>query len=666
MSSRPSRIAALLATAAAPLLFLACGGSSSSTTPVAAPTTNLVTPTTGTLALSVSDASTEDWSTIGVKIMSIALTPQGGGAPVVVYTAPSPTPVTNLVQLDSLSDLLNTASVAPGVYTGATLTVSANPGDVSLVVAPDPESGFAAAAGSTIAPAQIQIQHAQGTAGALTVPVKVSFNAPITVTLGETTPLDLEFNLSHPAFIVDHVPASGPAFWAVSFNGPMVRHNPIQSIDRMILRHLYATVSSVSADHTSISVMRDYPVNPVTSPETATVSTDAVSILADASNGTIFYDVDAKTATPIKDFSSVASSLSTKFIRVAARYQVDGTLVAVRMWASSTFAPVWLNPEGHVLHTNSTNPALPTITVSDESGTGIEFQVNASTQFFVRTPANPAADAAPIGVGPAFVTSGNLVRGFKIHPSFVDALATPPVAQTVDIELARYDGDISLPTATGFTYTRKFATATDDYQVPLSFISATTANGKGATGTAVEGFEWWDFAYPTLADTGATAISDFDAATNGSINFFAAASKAIPAWGYSGCIWNDPAAADAWSTRWTILEPVTLPLGYVSGAMTTPANGSATFAMSVPTGVNPVTVGLTTTSGSATLVYQVDKTNGIVTVSPQDLTVPATLALVQQNLSTLNTVVKVYGIPQANGSVASYVVFYYTGSAPTK
>jgi hypothetical protein len=33
---------------------------------------------TGTVNLIVSDAPTEDWATIGVKVLSIALTPQGG------------------------------------------------------------------------------------------------------------------------------------------------------------------------------------------------------------------------------------------------------------------------------------------------------------------------------------------------------------------------------------------------------------------------------------------------------------------------------------------------------------------------------------------------------------------------------------------------------------
>ena len=67
--------------------------------------TTTSTPQNANLAVLVSDASTEDWATIGVKILSIALIPQGGGSNVTVYTAPSPAPFTNLVMLDQLDEL---------------------------------------------------------------------------------------------------------------------------------------------------------------------------------------------------------------------------------------------------------------------------------------------------------------------------------------------------------------------------------------------------------------------------------------------------------------------------------------------------------------------------------------------------------------------------------
>ena len=35
----------------------------------------------------------------------------------------------------------------------------------------------------------------------------------------------------------------------------------------------------------------------------------------------------------------------------------------------------------------------------------------------------------------------------------------------------------------------------------------------------ITGFKWWNFTYPTIVDSGANAITDFDNATNGSVNF---------------------------------------------------------------------------------------------------------------------------------------------------
>jgi len=196
------------------------GSGSSSSSPNPTPQ-----PQNGTVNLLVSDASTEDWATIGVKILSVSLTPQGGGSDVVIYTAPSPAPTINLLQLDQLNEILGNVSVTPGTYSAATITVSGNPDDVLLAVSAEPEVGFAAAAGSVIPANQIQIMGTQGSAGSLTVPVKLTLDSPLVVTANHSSTLNLEFDLSHPAFIVAHVPPTGGGLtmWAVNFN-PCLRH----------------------------------------------------------------------------------------------------------------------------------------------------------------------------------------------------------------------------------------------------------------------------------------------------------------------------------------------------------------------------------------------------------------------------------------------------------
>jgi hypothetical protein len=178
-------------------------------------------------------------------------------------------------------------------------------------------------------------------------------------------------------------------------------------------------------------------------------TSESLTILADATNGTIFYDVDAKTNVTIKNFSTLASSLTGKFVRVAARYQSDGSLVAVRMWASASFNSVWLSPEGHVLHVNATGSS-PSITIENESGAPVQLTVDNNTEFFFRTPWSAVSDATPIGQGVTFLAN-DVVRGFKVHASVVDPLATSLVAQTIDIEIARYDGSISAVNGNTFT-----------------------------------------------------------------------------------------------------------------------------------------------------------------------------------------------------------------------
>ena len=73
MNSDSSR---LILTGAIAAILAGCGGGS-------APST-MPTQQSSNMSVLVSDASIDDWSMIGVKFMSIALVPQGGGANVTV------------------------------------------------------------------------------------------------------------------------------------------------------------------------------------------------------------------------------------------------------------------------------------------------------------------------------------------------------------------------------------------------------------------------------------------------------------------------------------------------------------------------------------------------------------------------------------------------------
>ncbi len=663
MNCKPLRILGGVGVAA--LLFsIGCAGGGSSSSSTSGGNAS----TTGVVQAVISDDATEDWATIGIKVLSISLVPQNGGTPVVVYTAPSTVPVINLVQLDQLGEIIGNASIPTGTYTSATLTLSANPGDVTLVSSADPDLVFPLKPGTVVPSSNIQIKGTSGSAGSLTVPLTISLVKPLTVTADSTNALDLEFDLKHPAFIVEHFPATSSApIWAINFNGP-VRHHPRFDLTRLVLRHTLGQVTAVSSDNSAITIAKDFATYPVpASGEVPIAGGINLNILADATNGTEFYDVDAQTKTTIKDFSTVGASLlnngSGKYVRIAARYQAGGTLVAVRIWASTSFEKIWLSPEGHVVHVDTANNVM---SVTNENGQAVPINIGSQTQFFFRTPQTALADATPIGTGTSFfdgTTQGglpNLARGFKVHVSAVDPLASTLTAQTVDIEIARYDGMVSGAGLSDFTYTRTFATAKDDYTGTLPYIAASAANGTDSAGNPITGFEWWYFTLPTMADTGANAIPDFVNVVNNAANFGGTVGQQN-VWSVSYSNWGDGTTTHPtdWFARFAVIEPTPLPLGTVSSAAAAINNGIG-FSMTVAGGTQPVLVDMSSVSGSATLVYQVDNSGGIVTVTQKDLTNPATLTAVQNALVS-GKQVKAYGVP-TGGAVAAYVVFYYTGT----
>lgn len=626
---------------------------------------------TGTVHAMVSDDPTENWATIGVKVLKVSLTPQGGGTPVTIYTAPAAPPVVNLVQEDALDDLMGAdATVPAGTYTAAAVTLGANNDgtncDVTLIAGADPDDDLDIPKGTAVPCSDITIAGAQGAAPSMTVPVNVTLETPLTVTAGSASAVDFDFDLNHPALIVEHMPAgaTSPTF-VVNFNGP-VKHHDHPDLRKISLRHLYGQVASVKSDNTAITIDRAFPAVPITSPETATVDTgDTLNILADSTNGTIFLDLDTSTGpTTIMNFSSVASTLSRMYVRIAARYQQDGTLVATRILAASTFDKVWQNPEGHILHVNNSSN---TMWVTTDDGKAKQIAIGPNTSFIWQ------ATNTTIGTGSSFfdgMTPGglpNIARGFKVAVT-IDPLSTakPPVAETVEIGVARYNGTISSPTNVQFDYTRDFDMrdgrgGKDDYSGSIDYATGSLVDQVGAT---VAGFYWWNFGFPTLEDTAPTAVPDFVKATGGSVDFGGTVGV-LKANGVSDATWSDSAAANTWSATNTVLMPVPAPLGRISTAFST---GTDSFALTVPLpkgassgtpAAKPVNVVLNTTAGSATYVYQIDRQGGDITITPQDISNASTLATVAQSL-VVNTPVKVFGIPQPDGSLKAYVLFYYT------
>jgi hypothetical protein len=648
---------AVIAALSATLASCGGGGSGSGTsgTSGSTPPTSMAS-----MPLMVSDAPSDDWACIGVKLLSVALIPQGGGGAVTVWTAPATVPYVNLVQLDSMSDVIGSVSVPAGTYTGAILTLSANPGDVMLTANANPESGFPLAGGASVPSNEIQIQGASGSSGSLSVPVTISFANDLTVAANSSNvALDLEFDLTHPTFIVDHTPpaADGGSVWVVNFNGA-IRHHPVHDITALVLRHTYGTVTQVSS--ASIMIDKDYAVYPATNPETEITSTTALTIDADSVNGTIVYDLDAGTRTVVDNFTA-NSNLNGRFVRVASRYQEDGTLIGVRIWVSSSFEKVWVSPEGHVLNVNAQGTVM---TVTNEDGIPVPVSIGPETEFYFRAPANGQADATAIGQGSSFLTSQELVRGFKVHVGSMNPLAVPMAASSVDIETAVFGGHISNANNSGFTYTSNYLAINDNYSLTLPYIAAATDNGFDSQGNKIQGFDWWYFTFPTDAST---SIPDFMAASNGALQPGGSLGS-LQAWGESDARWGDgsgnTATASGWYLRQAIIVPTPTPLGTVSVGLV-----GTSFSVNLLGAATAIPVTLSTTAGQATLVYQINRSGGTVTVTPVDISGGGSgLATLTAALTT-GAIVKVWGVPvggaaPGNGTLAAYVLAYYTGTAP--
>jgi hypothetical protein len=85
--------------------------------------------------------------------------------------------------------------------------------------------------------------------------------------------------------------------------------------------------------------------------------------------------------------------------------------------------------------------------------------------------------------------------------------------------------------------------------------------------------------------------------------------------------------------------------------------------MTVLGGTQPATIDVSIAMQSATLVYQIDRSNGVITITPVDVSTASGQAALAAGLAA-GTPVKVYGLPQPDGTLKAYVLAYFTGTLP--
>jgi hypothetical protein len=384
----------------------------------------------GSASIILTDAPSDQWSAIEVVVTKVTLLNKADHTKEVVAFQGATAKI-NLVDLDSVGELLATAQLPVGTYDALRITI--DPASVNLVKAD----------GTAVPSNQI---HVQGST------VQVGLSSDLVVTAGGSNAVQLDFDLGHPLFLVQLPDGS----WALNLQ---VKHRPnangMAGMAQLMFRHRRGTIASVTA---STFVLHTDAGNDLT------VNVDA---------GSWFFDADAKAVGSLAGLSAGKSAL------VSLRMQPDGSLWAVRVWYSATALPGW-TPEGHIF---SVDQAGGRLLVSTNAALPRPILIDADTAFTFR-------GSQSLGTGTAALA--NLWTGFKVQIEVKDPLQAPMHAKSVNVQRAVDGGVIKTATATSFTYQHLLATdRTHAYSSPFTWwylgFPGLTSSSVGAFAAAVTG-----------------------------------------------------------------------------------------------------------------------------------------------------------------------------------
>ena len=413
-------------------LGLACGGGSSSSPAASAPP-----PATGTAAVILTDAPSDQWSAIEVVVTQVAFLNKADHTKEVVAFQGASAKI-NLVDLDSVGELLASAQIPAGTYDALRITI--DPASLNLVKAD----------GTVVPSSQVKVAGSS---------VLVNLSSDFVVTANGSNAVQLDFDLNHPLFLVQLPDGT----WVLNLQ---VRHrsnlNGMTGVAQLMFRHRRGTIASVGA---SSFVLHTDGGNDLT------VNVDA---------GSWFFNADTRT---VGSFAGLAAG---KYALVSLRMQPDGSLWAVRVWYGASALPGW-TPEGHVYGVDQANGLMA---VSSTSGAPRTIAIDADTTFTFHM-------SQALGTGTAALA--NLWTGFKVQVQVKDPLAVPMHAASVNIQRAVDGGRISAASTSSFTYqhltgdrTHAYASAFSWWYVGLpglnstsvgDFASACSGMGSGMMGT---------------------------------------------------------------------------------------------------------------------------------------------------------------------------------------
>jgi len=465
--SRTIRLLAIYALAAAgvaSLVFLsACGVSSTGGGG------------TGRVNVLVTDAPSDDWQEVTVQLKSIALRNQADKSWTDVWTGDPNAPTTlNLVDLSGVTGILNTATGIPAAtYDRLKLVINPDPATMKLVDD----------AGNTISTANITVVDPSGKGE-----IKVDITPALTVTDGTTANLQVDFDLAHPLSIF-------------VLNGKVVINLQIRhkAVPRNLKDLQFArTIGTVTAADTAGKA-------------SFTLKTlEGAEVLYGVNGDTIYVDVDANAAGGFDGLAALVGS-TDKGALVASNMNANGTFYARRVWYGTIAKLPQFTPEGLVRRVgdnwikvlNKSPEPTPYSRLSCNWNSDVIYVNDATVWTF--------HDTIPMGTGTAVLRS--IRRGFRVSVEYVDATATPKVAESINVQSAHDEGPVRsvvLPTETtpgsiifgGGDYCQGWTSTPPpdgglyySHEWPLSTITD-------------HAFSWWFFGLPSSASTKVQDLAD--------------------------------------------------------------------------------------------------------------------------------------------------------------
>jgi hypothetical protein len=409
-------------------LLTACGGGSSSSSPGAV--------ATGTANVIVTDAPSDDWSTVQLQVTKVTLVHQEDHTREEVAFSGNAT--INLVDMDSIGELLASAQLPAGSYDQMKVSINTDPTTMSII----PEGSS-----TPIPSSQIHV------VGSGVIPVAIS--PALVVTSGASNAVQVDFDLGHPLFINQTPTGDVVLNFQLKF-----KPNP-SALHLIQLHRNVGAITGLDSTATSFRMLTRHG-------KTLSLKTDS---------NTLFYAVDSRPFTA-GNFAGLAASDA---VMVASRLQDDGSLYAVRVWyctaANASNLPIanW-SPEGHVVSVNTVNDVM---VVDNVDGHPRSIDIDPDTIFTFQQ--NTA-----IGTGQNFLA--DVRRGFKVTVDVKDPLARPMHASAVNIQRAVDSGYIDASTtASSLVYGQAYLDNFRSYAYSPAFSWWDFAQPSTAS-TSVPGF----------------------------------------------------------------------------------------------------------------------------------------------------------------------------------